>query len=115
MNLEEFRQSMISYRASVDAEAKAFKDSYLALDKLRALYQRFDEAERALADEVICEWVLSEDEGLRFDALALIDDLRIVKSMPTLRKLIEHLKLSSAPSAPYDLKKVNRIINKLAG
>ena len=100
MNLDEFRQSMALYRASVDAEAKALKDSYLVLDKLRTLYEKFDEDERALADEVISEWALSEDEGLRFDALALIDDLRIVKAVPTLKKLIDHLKSSSAPSAP---------------
>lgn len=115
MNLDDFRQSMASYRASVDVEAKALKDSYLALDKLRALYESFDESERALADDVISEWALSEDEGLRFDGLALIDDLGIVKAVPTLRELIDRLKSSNAPSAPYDLKKVNRIIAGLTG
>lgn len=115
MNLDEFRQSMASYLASVNAEAKTLKDSYLALDKLRTLYESFDEDEQALADEVISEWALSEDEGLRFDALALIDDLGIVKAVPTLRKLIDRLKLSNAPSAPYDSKKVNRIIAGLTG
>lgn len=115
MNLDEFRQSMASYRASVDAEAQRLKDSYLVLDKLRALYESFDAAERTLADEVISEWALSEDEGLRFDALALIDDLGIVKALPTLKKLIDRLKSSSTPSAPYDLKKVKRIIDRLTG
>ena len=113
MNIDVFRQKMASYRAIVDAEAKTLKDSYLALDRLHTLYENFDEDEQTLADEVISEWALSEDEGLRFDALALIDDFGIVNAVPTLRKLIDHLKSSSTPSAPYDLKKVNRIIARL--
>ena len=115
MNVDAFRQKMESYRASVDAEAKALNDSYLALDRLHTLYESFDDIERKQADEVISEWALSEDEGLRFDALALIDDFGIVDAVPTLRKLIDILKLSNAPSAPYDLKKVNRIIAGLTG
>ena len=113
MNPDEFRQRMVSYRTLVDIEAKTLKDSCLALDKLRTLYINFDKNERVAADGVITEWALSEDEGLRFDALALIDDLGIVKAIPVLRKLINHLKSSNAPSAPYDLEKVSRIIDRL--
>lgn len=113
MNLNDFRQGMASYRTSVDAEGKAFKDSYWPLDKMRALYTNFDENERLLADEVISEWVLSEDEGVRFDALVLVDDFGIIKAVPTLRKLIIYLKSINAPGAPYELKKVSRIIDRL--
>lgn len=114
MNIDTFRERMASYRATVEAEAKTLKDSYLALDRLHALYESFDEDERALADELISEWAQSDDEGLRFDALALIDDYGIVSALPALKKLVENLETSNAPSAPYDLKKVNRIVARLA-
>lgn len=113
MSIDTFRESMASYRASAEVEAKSLKDSYLVLDRLHGLYESFDEDERALANEVICEWAQSGDEGLRFDALALIDNYGIVSAVPVLRKLIDSLKMSNAPSAPYDLKKVNRVVARL--
>jgi hypothetical protein len=42
-----------------------------AYAKLYARYRGFSKDDRAMADEVIAEWVLSDDESLRFDALAL--------------------------------------------
>ena len=113
MRLDEFRLEMESYRQAVDSEAKSFKDPYIALNGLRTLYKKFDEDERLMADQVLGEWVLSEDEGLRFDALVLIDDFNIVTAIPILQRLTNRLSLGITPSAPYELKKVNRIIEKI--
>jgi hypothetical protein len=113
MKLAEFRKEMEAYRRFVDEEARLFKDSYLALDRLHAMYQKFDSAERTMAHEVIAEWALSDDEALRFDALALIDDFKIANEIPVLQKLASRLASSSAPGAPYELKKVNRILKDL--
>lgn len=110
MTLDEFRLEMASYRRSVDDEAKVLKSPYVALEKLRALYDKFDNAERRMANEVLSEWALSEDEGLRFDALALIDELKIAMVAPALNELATRLASSDAPSAPYELKKVLRIL-----
>lgn len=115
MNLDEFRQQMTSYRRSVDEEAKALKDSYLALDRLHALYRKFDSVERVMADQVLAEWVLLDDEAVRFDALALIDDFKIANATRALKQLASRLALSSAPGAPYELQKVDRIIADLGG
>ncbi|MGD0182849.1 MAG: hypothetical protein ABSC15_23810 [Terriglobales bacterium] len=65
-----------------------------------------------MADQVLDEWVLSEDENVRFDALALIHDLKIATAMPSLRALATRLTSSTVPSAPYELKKVNRLIEE---
>ena len=110
MTLNEFRLEMASYRRSVDDEAKSLKSPYVALEKLRALYDKFDDAERLMADEVLSEWVLSDDEGVRFDALALIDELKIKMAAPALNELVTRLASSGTPSAPYELKKVLRIL-----
>lgn len=113
MTLDEFRQQMTSYRQSADDEAKSFKDPYIALDRLRALYSNFDCAEKQMANRVLAEWVLSDDEGVRFDALALINEFKIRSTIPDLKKLSMRLVSSSIPSAPYELKKVISVIKGL--
>jgi len=66
-----------------------------------------------MADLVLAEWALSEDDGLRFDALALIHDFSVRTATPALLELAKRLPSSLAPSPPYDLKKIERILFKL--
>jgi hypothetical protein len=113
MNLDEFRQQLESYRRAVDEEAASMKDSCVALDQLHALYRKFDSEEQKMADQVLAEWALSDDEKLRFDALALIDELKVASTVQAFRQLANRLASSDAPAAPYELKKVNRIIEDL--
>ena len=110
MTLDKFRIEMASYRLSADGEAELLKNPYVTLERLHSLYRKCDDAERLMADQVLSEWALSEDEGIRFDALALIDDLKIQTAVPALHKLATRLALSATPSAPYELKKIHRII-----
>jgi hypothetical protein len=106
---------MESYRHAADEEARALKDSYLALDRLYGLYGGFDDRERALANEVLNEWALSEDENLRFDALALIDEFKISEAIAALKTLALRLAASEAPGAPFELQKVDRLVAELGG
>ncbi len=115
MKLHEFRQEMESYRRTVDEEARTLRDSYLALDRLHDLYRGFDPAERAMADQVLAEWALADDQGLRFDALALIDDFKVRGAAAALKTLAGRLATSSVPGAPYELQKVDRILKDLGG
>jgi hypothetical protein len=115
MTLDESRLEMASYRRSADDDATLLKNPYIALERLCVLYGRFDDTERQMADQVIGEWALSADQELRFDALALIDDLKIGSTIPALQKLAARLASSAAPSAPYELKNVHRIIAGLSG
>lgn len=113
MTLEQFRREMEQYRRVVDEEAEANKDSYLALDRLHALYRKFDPQERAMADQILAEWALHSDEKIRFDALALIDDFKVQTAIPALHELAGRLASSDEPGAPYELRKVNRLIDEL--
>lgn len=113
MTLNEFRLEMALYRQSVDDEAKSLKNPHIALERLRALYRKLDTNECQRANQVLSEWALSDDEGLRFDALALIDELRISTTVPALYELAARIALSTAPSAPYELEKVKRTIDRL--
>lgn len=113
MMLDELQRQMESYRRAADDEGAALKDSYLVLERLYALYGRFDEHERALAAQVLEAWVQSDDENLRFDALALIDHFHVDAAIPAMQKMAERLATSSSPGAPYELKKIGRIIQKV--
>lgn len=62
MNLDEFRGEMDAYWHSVKEEADSLKDPYVVLDRLRRLYGKFDADERRMADQVIAEWALENDE-----------------------------------------------------
>ena len=113
MTLDKFRINMMSYRQSAEDEARSLKNSYITLERLLGLYRKFDVTECRMADQVLVEWVLSEDEGLRFDALALIDELKIASALPALYNLIARLTASTAPGAPYESEKAHRIIARL--
>jgi hypothetical protein len=113
MTLSEVRTGMETYRHAAENEARSLKDSYLVLDRLRSLYEGFNSQERVLANEVLQEWTLCDDERVRFDALALIDDFKIASAAPALKTLADRLVSSSAVSAPFELHKVDRILKDL--
>lgn len=100
MTIDEFRIEMACHRQRADNEAKARKDSYVTLERPHALYLSCDGTERRMADQVLNEWALSEDDSLRFDALALIDELKVGTAAPAVRTLAE----SPGSSAHYESK-----------
>ena len=95
MTLDEFRHEMEAYRQAVNEEASEFKYPYLAVERLLALYQKFDAEERRMADQVLAEWVVSEDPGMRYDARALIRKFEIVEAIPALQQRAKRLASSS--------------------
>jgi len=112
MTLDEFCLEMESDRRDADGEAHRLKDPWIALERLRNLFGRFDETERTMADQVLTQWALSDDENLRFDAIAMIRDFRVMSAIPALRQLEIRLKSSAAPGARYELEKVSRLIEE---
>jgi hypothetical protein len=98
---------------SVTREAEEYRYPYLAIERMEDLYGRFDSAERAMADQVLAEWALSENEEKRYDALSLIEDLKIVTAIPALRALALRLSQSRALGADDELDIVNREIEAL--
>jgi hypothetical protein len=82
---------------------------------LRSLYEKFYAAERPMADQVIAEWALSDDENTRFDARVLIYELRIRSALPALKKLATRLAASTAVRASNELESVDRLIADLIG
>jgi hypothetical protein len=115
MTPDTFREAFEAFRDRVDAEASAAKSSHDAICELGALYERLDARERLLADGVLADWIVSDDEAKRWDALALVRAYKITSAMAALRELEGKLERSSDPSAPYEWAKVNRLIGLLVG
>lgn len=113
MTYEEFKSEMEAFRTDAIKEGLDCKDSYLVLERLHSLYEKFDVSEQLMANHVIVDWALSEKEDLRFDALALISEFKIRQTVPALRELAERLRGTHTPGAPFELKKVHRIIGEL--
>ena len=84
-----------------------------AVLRLSHAYTLLQPDERRVVDEVLSEWLYSEDENQRFDALALIREHRIVSAVRALEELAQRLAHSDDPGAPYELAKVKRIVNQL--
>jgi len=113
MNIEDFRIKMNEFWREADLRAASLKDSHLALEMLHRFYAKLDDSEKNLANQVLAEWVMSEDENLRFDALALIGDFSIISTRSALNELALRLSMSNLPGAPFEWAKVNRLIKKL--
>lgn len=114
MTLEEFHAEMEAYWWSVNKEANSFKDPYIVLERLRALYARFDSGECAMADSVIAERALEGDENRRYFVLALIEDLKIGHAIPSLRLLAERLAHSTERDASFWAQRATTIADDLA-
>ena len=115
VTLNAFREQMASYRRAFDQEAAKLKDSQLVLVRLKNLFLKLDATERKAVEQVLAEWVLSDDENVRFDALALIDYFKIKGATHALEKLAVRLAASGAVSAPFELSKIKRVIAHIGG
>jgi hypothetical protein len=113
MTLEDFRTRMNSFWESANREADELKDPIRALELLSRLYRNLDVAERALADRVLAEWALSDDEAKRFVAVALIREFEVVSGAPELCLLISGLAGSDDPGAPFEREKVEVLLRDL--
>ena len=110
MTLTEFREQLEEWWAVTDEREMARKNSQGALLEFMRLYETLEADDRGLADHVIADWIGSENERKRFDALAMVDQFRIRATVPQLKRAEIELAASETPAAPYELAKVRRIL-----
>jgi len=94
MTLDEFRLRLESFRFDVDEQNP--KNPMARVMALIELYRSFDSQERLFANEVLAEWVLSECEIDRYDALALIREFKIGSVNTALNELRQRLLASTS-------------------
>jgi hypothetical protein len=115
MTYEEFRQEMNDYREHLIKGAAMAKEMNLVWMNLHKLYLKFNQDERSLADQVVSEWLTSEDAGQRSDAEYLIEHCNIRDAKAPLEALARRLSETDTPLSPtrFELEKVQRIIAKI--
>ncbi len=114
MTLQEMRQWLTALRQELEKLAVGSRDSALVLDELDHVYGNLG-SDRALADQVLIEWLGSEDEGARFDALHLVRKFRVTDARDVLRRLHDRLGQSSAPGAPFEQRRIAETLAELGG
>jgi len=113
MSARDTQERWEEFWARVDAANKAAKQCQATLFDLSDYYLSLPVEERRSIDALLAEWVLSDNESKRFDALALIDEHRIRSALPALEDLRQKLDKSREPGAPFEKAKVDRIVASL--
>jgi hypothetical protein len=90
------------------------RDAQGAVLELCRQYEMLSPGERAEIDGLLAESLGSSDEDVRFDALALIGEYRIASAVPQLRSLASRLLAETRPGAPFELAKVQRLLDRLS-
>jgi hypothetical protein len=107
------RSEWEAFSREVNQTYEDAKDSQGALLALFDRYRLLSPNEREAVNSLLAEQLASPDEGVRFDALALIREFNIGSTEPQLRSLAARLDTEMTPGAPFELAKVNRILKQL--
>lgn len=112
--MSDARSRWANLRQELDEAASGTKDAQSVVLELSRHYAALAADEKRAVDDLLGDWVLSDDPKLRFDALAVISDNNVRAVVPSLRQLADRLEDAAEPSAPYEWLKVNRLLGRLA-
>ena len=94
-------------------EGQEIKDPNIIYIRIQQMYQRFNEGEREIAEEVINQWLVFGDEDHWSMAVSLANTFNLHGVLPNLRILLGRLRRESGPLSPFNVAKVERLISKL--
>lgn len=107
------RNKWIEKYDQLTAEAEIHRDSQSVSFGLLEAYDELNAIEKAGIHEMLSEWLVSEDNKLRFDAGFITSQRKIVEMLPAIDKAIEWIGEPSGPEAKYELEKLSRIRGEL--
>ena len=110
MTLDEFREGMNTYLNETVRQERELRDSLWTGNRLATLYGNFDAEDRAMADQVISEWILSDAAHAPYFGRLLASRFTIKTAIPALEELAERLLSSKAPGASAERETVIRIL-----
>lgn len=91
-------------------ESKELNESSVRLAKF---YEGLSAFEKSIVNSILADWILSDDYGRRFDALALVNEFKIRSCLDAVCEQLRQLESVGGPSATYDRAKLERIISRL--
>ena len=112
MNREEFKKKLSQEWEAI--QARWNESRFPDLMELIESYKKLDEEERKVADEIVAEWAVSEDDRSRYDANLLIQEFHITSALPALRELEKRLIGVPGPVAADELEDIRRLISELS-
>lgn len=99
------------HRLSTDAET--FHDSQAVSFGLLSLYESLTLEERELVHPLLTEWLVSDDNRLRYDSAFLISQCGIREMIPAVEAAIAKYQGMLGPEAHFETKKLKRILSEL--
>jgi hypothetical protein len=99
------------HRLSVDSEA--MHDSQAVAFGLLSKYDQMNHDERKCIFSLLSDWLLSDDNCLRYDAAFLISQRKIRELIPGILKAISKYSQRPGPESYYETQKLKRIFNEL--
>lgn len=111
--MKEIRQTWIEKQRALSEAAEAEKDSQSVAFHLLETYDCLSPEERESVHSVLAEWLISEDDRLRYDAAFLISQRKIQSLRLAIEQAIRSLQSRSDVETQFEIKKLHRIVEDL--
>lgn len=108
------RDDFESLWTRLDRAAVESKHSQEATILLTSFYRELDDADRAVVDQALADWVVHGDERRRFDAVALIQEFEITSALAALRERLAALPEGSIGPDGAERAKLERVAAALS-
>ena len=98
-------------RLSVDSEA--MHDNQSVAFGMLSKYDLMDHGVKKCIFPLLSNWLLSDDNCLRYDAAFIISQRKIRELIPGILNAIKKCSQTPGPESHYEAKKLKRILNEL--
>lgn len=97
------RERWLHTYENLEARGQAMKDSQSVAFGLLDIYDSLTEDQQKHLLPILAEWMLSDDNKHRYDAMFLARERKIVELVPAINKAITHLKQIPGPESENDV------------
>jgi hypothetical protein len=113
MTDEEVKTQWLETHRRLSAEADAFKNSQAVSFGLLDTYDGLSSYERTLIHSILADWMLSDDNRLRYDAKFLTRQRCIRAMKASVEKAIAKCESRTGPEAHDEAEDLRRILSEL--
>jgi hypothetical protein len=111
--MKDIKTDWVKMRDYFAETAERTRDSQSVSFNLLDEYDKLTEEDKAVVHEILAEWLMSEDNTLRYDSSFLISQRDIKTLKDTVEKAIDNAHRRIGPEAIDEAEDLERILNKL--
>lgn len=112
--MSNIREIWENNRNALAENAEAMRNSQTVSFGLLEAYDRLIDDERVVVHDILTEWLISDDNALRYDAGFLISQRRIKSLKGAIEQAIMVAQNRQGPEAKFEIKKLKRILVELS-